>query len=76
MCQKSRTLVRSDAVGNVWGVLKGAVPGKSIVSGSHIDTQRRGGRYDGVLGLLAALIAIKTLKVCVVRSFETDASVI
>ena len=36
--------VSRDAVGNVWGKLQGTEPGKSIVSGSHIDTQKPGGR--------------------------------
>jgi len=31
------------------------------VSGSHLDTQRPGGRYDGALGALAGLIALRTL---------------
>jgi allantoate deiminase len=54
--------VRRDAVGSVWGRLEGADGGKAIVSGSHIDSQRPGGRYDGALGALAALIAIRALK--------------
>ncbi|MGD9912954.1 MAG: hydantoinase/carbamoylase family amidase [Rhizobiaceae bacterium] len=54
--------VSTDAVGNVWAKLEGSAGGKSIVSGSHIDTQRPGGRYDGTLGILAALIAVDALK--------------
>ncbi|BCH33288.1 Zn-dependent hydrolase [Mesorhizobium sp. L-8-10] len=54
--------VRQDAVGNLWGRLEGSEVGKSIVSGSHIDTQRPGGRYDGALGILAALVAIRALR--------------
>ena len=42
--------------------LQGSEPGGSIVSGSHLDTQCPGGRYDGALGALAALIAIAALK--------------
>lgn len=61
-CAEVGLAVKRDAVGNVWGVLKGSEPGKSIVSGSHIDTQRPGGRYDGTLGALAGLIAIRALK--------------
>lgn len=52
---------RMDAVGNVWGRVEGSVGGKSIVSGSHIDSQCPGGRYDGALGVIAAYVAIKTL---------------
>ncbi|MCC6791369.1 MAG: hydantoinase/carbamoylase family amidase, partial [Thermomicrobiales bacterium] len=54
--------VRMDAVGNVWGRLEGTEGGKAIVSGSHIDSQRPGGRYDGALGAIAGLIAIRTLR--------------
>ena len=61
-CKQAGLDVHSDAVGNVWGVLRGSLPGSSIVSGSHIDTQRPGGRYDGALGALAAFIALKALK--------------
>lgn len=61
-CEEAGLAVKRDTVGNLWGVLKGSQPGKSIVSGSHIDTQRPGGRYDGALGALAGLIAIRALK--------------
>lgn len=60
-CDEAGLAVRRDAVGNVWGRLEGSAGGKSIVSGSHIDSQLPGGRYDGALGCLAALIAIRTL---------------
>ncbi|MGA0561321.1 hydantoinase/carbamoylase family amidase [Ancylobacter sp. VNQ12] len=61
-CEEAGLSVRRDAVGNVWGRLEGREGGKAIVSGSHIDTQCPGGRYDGALGALAGLIAIKALK--------------
>lgn len=54
--------VRRDAVGNIWARLDGEKGGSAIVSGSHIDTQRPGGRYDGAAGALAALIAVKALR--------------
>ncbi|HEX3722076.1 MAG TPA: Zn-dependent hydrolase [Nitrolancea sp.] len=54
--------VRRDAVGNVWGRLAGSDPGKSIVSGSHIDSQRPGGRFDGALGVISALAAVRALR--------------
>ena len=44
-CEEAGLEVHHDAVGNVWGILRGATPDKSIVSGSHIDTQRPGGRW-------------------------------
>ena len=53
--------VRRDAVGNIFGVATGREPGPSIVTGSHIDTALRGGRYDGTLGVIAGYVALRTL---------------
>ena len=50
---------RRDAVGNIWG--RAGDRGKSIVTGSHIDTVRRGGRLDGALGIVAGLTAVEAL---------------
>ena len=50
---------RHDAVGNLWGRAEGA--GKAIVTGSHIDTVRHGGRLDGALGIVAGLTAVQAL---------------
>ncbi len=52
---------RSDAVGNLWLRAEGREGGKAIVSGSHIDSQCPGGRYDGALGIIAALVAVEAL---------------
>ena len=52
---------RRDAVGNLWGSAAGTDKEKSIVTGSHIDTVRRGGRLDGALGIVAGLTAVETL---------------
>ncbi len=54
--------VRFDAAGNLWARMDGTEGGKAIVSGSHIDSQCPGGRYDGAIGVLSALIAITALK--------------
>jgi len=51
--------VRRDAVGNMWGRIEGT--GTAVVTGSHIDTVRRGGRLDGALGITAGLVAIRAL---------------
>src|SRR2546426_4556871 len=53
--------VRRDAVGNLWGRVEGADGGKSVVTGSHIDTVRRGGRLDGALGIVSGLTAVEAL---------------
>lgn len=51
-----------DAVGNVWATLTGTVDSASaVVTGSHVDTQDPGGRYDGTLGWLSAYVAALTL---------------
>ena len=52
---------RRDAVGNLWGRAEGTDKGKSIVTGSHIDTVRHGGRLDGALGIVAGLTAVQSL---------------
>ena len=51
-----------DAIGNVIGVMAGATDGAPVMCGSHIDTVRTGGRYDGNLGVLAGLEIIETLR--------------
>jgi allantoate deiminase len=53
--------VREDAVGNLFGRLEGDSP-RTVLTGSHIDTVVLGGRYDGALGVLSALAALRLLK--------------
>ncbi|ASN06231.1 M20 family metallo-hydrolase [Virgibacillus necropolis] len=54
--------VRIDDFGNIYGRRKGKRnDGPTIAVGSHLDTQPCGGRYDGVLGVLAALEVIRVL---------------
>ena len=51
---------RRDAIGNVLGRL--GSPGKPVfLLGSHVDSVRNAGRYDGPLGVLVALAAIDRL---------------
>jgi N-carbamoyl-L-amino-acid hydrolase len=54
--------VSIDAIGNVVGLRAGSETGPPVMTGSHIDTVRTGGRYDGNLGVLAGLEVIQTLK--------------
>src|SRR5947209_599885 len=54
--------VREDAVGNLFGRLRGTEDTRTILSGSHIDTVKLGGKFDGALGVLAALVALQTLR--------------
>ena len=53
--------VKIDAIGNVIAVRAGLEGGPPVMTGSHIDTVRTGGRYDGTLGVLAGLEVIATL---------------
>ena len=55
--------VREDTVGNLFGRLRGTIDDtRTILTGSHIDTVKLGGRFDGALGILSALIALQTLR--------------
>ncbi len=47
--------VQTDEIGNMFGILKGKQPNKFIGTGSHLDSVPTGGKYDGPLGVLAAL---------------------
>jgi allantoate deiminase len=53
--------VEIDAAGNLIGRWE-AGSGKPIAVGSHLDTVPSGGRYDGALGVLSGLEAIRLLK--------------
>jgi allantoate deiminase len=52
-----------DEVGNLYGRLSSANPeGGTILTGSHVDTVKCGGKYDGAFGILAGLLALRYLK--------------
>lgn len=50
-----------DQVGNLFGFIEGEQKEEIILSGSHIDTVRNGGKLDGILGILSAFVAMKSL---------------
>ncbi|MFD6210515.1 allantoate deiminase [Peribacillus sp. NPDC060253] len=51
-----------DSVGNLFGRLEGTgSSGGTILTGSHIDTVRNGGKYDGAYGVIASFLAVKRL---------------
>lgn len=50
-----------DKIGNVVAVRGGREAGPPVMMGSHIDTVRTGGRYDGNLGVLAGLEIVRAL---------------
>ena len=51
-----------DAMGNIFAVRPGRREGLATFAGSHLDTQPNGGRYDGILGILAGVEMLKTLQ--------------
>jgi N-carbamoyl-L-amino-acid hydrolase len=72
-CEALGMKVSIDSCGNMFAVR----PGKNnsllpIAMGSHLDTQPTGGKFDGVLGVLAALEAVRTLADA---GYETNAPI-
>ncbi len=54
--------IRIDRIGNIFARRPGRDAARlPVVSGSHIDTQPSGGRFDGNYGVLAALEVVRTL---------------
>jgi N-carbamoyl-L-amino-acid hydrolase len=54
--------VQVDAVGNVVGIYHGAEPNsKRLLTGSHFDTVRNGGKYDGRLGIFVPMVCVHEL---------------
>jgi len=65
--------VTVDEVGNMFARRAGRVEGLApLCMGSHLDTQPTGGKFDGVLGVLGALEAIRTLHE---SGYETNAPI-
>jgi N-carbamoyl-L-amino-acid hydrolase len=61
-CEAAGLEVHVDALGSMFALRKGRDMSKLPVGlGSHLDTQPTGGKYDGVLGTLAALEVVRTL---------------
>jgi len=55
--------VHTDAVGNVVGVYEGSdAKAPRLLTGSHYDTVRNGGRYDGRLGIFVPMAVVRALK--------------
>ena len=54
--------VRTDAVGNVVGRYEGLSNAtKTLYTGSHFDTVRNGGKYDGRLGIIVPMLCVREL---------------
>ena len=63
LCKEAGLAVRQDAIGNVFARWNGIDPGApAIGTGSHIDAIPNAGKYDGVVGVLGGLEAIRALQ--------------
>lgn len=62
--QKLGCSLSVDQMGNMFGRQSGRLNSAAPMTamGSHLDTQPRGGRYDGILGIMAALEILRTIK--------------
>jgi len=56
-------VIETDDVANMYATIPGSDPGaKRIVMGSHCDSVRNGGNYDGILGVMGAMEVLETVK--------------
>lgn len=62
LCEEIEMTVKYDDMGNMYATLPGKQDLPPIVIGSHMDSVVKGGRYDGILGVLAALEVVYTIK--------------
>jgi ureidoglycolate amidohydrolase len=62
-CEEAGLVMRQDAIGNTFARWTGSDPSAPVVgTGSHIDAIPNAGRYDGVVGVLGGLEAIRALQ--------------
>jgi acetylornithine deacetylase/succinyl-diaminopimelate desuccinylase-like protein len=55
--------VESDAAGNLFGAWPGSDSGRGAIwTGSHLDTVPQGGKFDGALGVVAAIEAVERVR--------------
>lgn len=72
-CRDAGCSIRIDAMGNIFARREGRNPAlPPVMTGSHLDSQPTGGRFDGVYGVLAGLEVIRALNDA---SYETEAPV-
>lgn len=61
-CQEAGCSITVDKMGNIFARRPGTDPSMApVTTGSHLDTQPTGGKFDGVFGVLAGLEVIRTL---------------
>ena len=72
-CEAAGCTVSVDDMGNIFARRAGRDPAlPPIAIGSHLDTQPTGGKYDGVIGVLAGLEVLRTLND---QGYETNAPI-
>lgn len=72
-CEDAGMAISVDQVGNIYARRPGRDPSlPPVVTGSHLDSQPTGGRFDGVYGVLAGLEVVRSLND---RNIETDAPI-
>lgn len=54
--------IKEDAIGNIFGRIEGELPLPAVAIGSHLDSVPLGGCYDGTLGVMCGLEAIRSIK--------------
>ena len=60
-CEAAGCAVTVDEMGNMFAIRPGKQEGPPTYMGSHLDTQPAGGRYDGILGVLSGLAALRAI---------------
>jgi len=61
-CREAGCEIRVDQVGNIFASRAGMDSGRPpVMTGSHLDTQPLGGKFDGIYGVLAGLEVVRTL---------------
>lgn len=60
-CEELGLKVKVDDMGCMYATLEGNENKSPILIGSHLDSVKKGGRFDGVLGVLAGLEVVRTL---------------
>lgn len=61
ICTNLGMTVTTDDLGTMYATLSNNTMNEPIVIGSHLDSVIKGGRFDGVLGVLTALEAVQTI---------------
>ena len=60
-CEEAGCTVTIDQMGSMFARREGREDLPPVLVGSHLDTQIAGGRYDGIVGVLAGLEIVRTL---------------